>query len=539
MTTPAVGNLQPVGRRRSVASEFRSVFRELRVKHDPALQDHRWPNPKWQSDPVGFAREILGIEPWSRQIEILEAVRDNQRVSITSGQKTGKSMSAAILALWFYCSFPDARVYFTSTTYSQVNEILWTELRRVKSRAKVPIDGELGNQARTGLKSKDFRSIIGFTSREAEAVQGKSGANQLYIVDEASGVPDEIIEAIHGNTAGGGRIVMISNPTRTSGAFFDSHHKNAHFYKTIKISSEETPNAVEGRIVVPGLATRDWIEMRRSEYGEDSAFYKVRVLGEFVLKEEGRVIDLHTIAEAQERWRDPSIEAKGRLFIGLDPSGEGEGGDETVFAVRRGQKILYLEAHKSLDPSGILLALLGILSKERDKREEAPIVNIDGEGAIGSRVWGHLRAYVDRNPSVFELRRIRASEWAQNGRPDRIYDRIRDELWASLSEWIKTGGAIPEDAKLASELHEPEWRHDHRNRLKVTPKDDLRKSLGRSPDRADAVALAVWQGSGVAHQKPIELPPDVAPAHAQPARQVINLSRDPYELRSNPYRSWR
>ena len=75
---------------------------------------------------------------------------------------------------------------------------------------------------------------------------------------------------------------MFSNPTQTSGEFYESHSRDkAALYKQIVISSEETPNAIEGRIVIPGLASRAWIEQKREEWGEESGLYKVRVKGEF------------------------------------------------------------------------------------------------------------------------------------------------------------------------------------------------------------------------------------------------------------------
>src|SRR5204862_354817 len=142
----------------------------------------------------------------------------------------------------------------------------------------VVIEEEPGELARTGLKSVDFREIVGFTAREAEAVAGISGRNLLYILDEASGIPDEIYEAIEGNRAGGARVVLLGNPTKTTGEFFDAFHAKARFYKTITVSSEQTPNVVTGRDEIPGLATRAWIEEKREEWRPDSALYKVRVL---------------------------------------------------------------------------------------------------------------------------------------------------------------------------------------------------------------------------------------------------------------------
>jgi len=200
-----------------------------------------FPSPIYLAEPVRFSREIIGVEPWAKQVEILEAVRDHPRVAIKSGHKVGKSHSAAQLALWFYCSFEAARVVMTSTTSRQVDEILWRELRMMLARsgrcvsckaelldnpaARIPrpcphsslVDGDLGDLARTGLKSDDFREIVGFTAKQGEAVAGISGENVLYIVDEASGVPKEIYEAIEGNRAGSARLALFGNPTKNEG----------------------------------------------------------------------------------------------------------------------------------------------------------------------------------------------------------------------------------------------------------------------------------------------------------------------------------
>jgi hypothetical protein len=90
-----------------------------------------------------------------------------------------------------------------------------------------------------------------------------------------------------------------------------------------------------------------------------------------------------------------------------------------------------------------------------------------------------------------------------------IYYRVRDELWANLAKWLGDGGAIPPDPKLARELNAPSWAMGLNARFKATPKSEIRSELGRSPDRADAVALAVWEPvvfrperAGIAHDQP-------------------------------------
>jgi hypothetical protein len=228
------------------------------------------------------------------------------------------------MALCFYCSFEAARAVLTSKTSRQVDQILWRELSMMRARSgrcfdcivKDPagdfiprpcphsaiIDGEIGMLARTGLKSDDFREVVGFTAREAEAVAGISGANLIYFPDEASGIPEVIYEAIEGNRMGGARIAMFSNPTKNEGTFFDAFHSKSQYFKTIRISSEDSPNVTEGRVVIPGLADLETIEEKKAEWGEDSPMYRVRVKGEFVLNEDGRIFSVQAIADAEMRW---------------------------------------------------------------------------------------------------------------------------------------------------------------------------------------------------------------------------------------------
>lgn len=470
----------------------------------------RFPSDEYRERPVDFFREVLGVEPWSRQIDIINAVRDHKRVAVCSGHKVSKSHSAAGIALWFYCSFSDARVVMTSTTSRQVDQILWRELRMMRARSgrcvackeedpeglrihrpcphSALIEGEQGELARTGLKATDFREIVGFTAREAEAVAGISGRNLLYIVDEASGVGNDIFEAIEGNRAGGARIVMFSNGTKNEGEFFEAFTSKSNYYYSMRVSSEETPNVVSGEVLIPGLATREWVDEKKIEWGEDSALYKIRVKGEHALNEEGRIFSVHMIGQAEARW---SITPEaGRLYIGLDPAGESGKGDESMFAPRRGLKLLGLRGYRGLSAAAHVSHLTRMLTELRLPRE-VPVVVVDREGPIGTPLYRLLGDYLETNPHAFELVGVRASDRAV--RQPQTYDRMRDELAANLESWFRDGGAIVEDTRLAHELHVFEWKEAANGRLKLTPKDQVRKALGRSPDRYDALALCCWE----------------------------------------------
>lgn len=458
-----------------------------------------WPSARWQTDPVGFATHHFGVELTDYQIEILEGVRDNRRVAVASGRKIGKSLLAAILALWFFSSFPDARVFITASVAKQVTKIIWREIRKLHQIARDrghPLSGTPAIQAATGLVAPDGREIIGFANASREDAAGISGANLLYIFDEATGIEDAIFEAADGNQAGAGglhRMFMISNPTRCEGEFyraFHEHKKKAGLYWIRQVSSLQSPNIrFPERLIVPGLAGREWLDDMRLKYGDTSPWWMIHVEGKFVEGEEGRILTLHDLVKAQARWDDAV--GIGPLVIGLDPAGAGVGGDESVFACRRGDKVLEIAAETELTAAELLVRFKGLREKHAPDSREMITVVIDRAGSVGAEVYGTFRAAANEPTARFRVVGIMSSDNAR--RQPNVYKSIRDELWAGVGTWIKEEkGAIPEHHKLVRDLHAPCWEGTNRNLMIVTAKSELKKVLGRSPDYGDALCLACW-----------------------------------------------
>lgn len=508
----------------------------------------RFPSTRYRFDPVGFFRDILGIDPWSEQVRVLEAVRDFDRVAWKSGRRVGKSYLVAGLALWFYCSWPFARVIMTSTTARQVDSILWRALSMLRAssgkclacvradpqgiRIAKPcphsaiVDGDIGLLARTGLKSTDelFREVWGFTAKEGEAAQGIAGPNMLVIADEASGIPDPIFEAFDGNAAGGMKMILTGNPTKTSGRFFDAFNKarlhvdektgkpepDAIGWYGLTTSSETSPNVIAGRKVIEALATREWLRERAHEWGVDSPLYRIHVLGDFATNEDGKIFSVDRIRAAEERHEEAS--EAGRLFLGVDPAGATGMGDESCFTARRGVKEIPTSddgagklVKLGLDTDAHVSAIVRLLDRLKVSPREVPVVVIDRSGKIGSELYGALIAFVHEHERAhgrtpFEVVGVRASDKAI--RQPMVYDTIRDELAASLEQAFRDGAAILEDTKCSAELHALEWKQGANGKLKVTPKDEIRKKLGRSPDRYDSMALAFWDPMSLASDVP-------------------------------------
>lgn len=475
----------------TLASEITRGLRRLK----DSQRGKAWPSAKWQRDPVGFCRTVLGVEHLhGKQERILESIRDNPKTAVRSGQKTGKTKIAICAALWFYSSFADARVILTANTGPQVKRVLWRELRVTWQTSREPIDGVLPVDPESGFRSDDGREILGFTTRAIESMAGISGKNLLFIVDEASALSQSMAEAIEGNMAGGARMLWISNPTRSEGPFFEAFHNKREFWKIFHLDSEDIARWLEEkRIEIPGLANLRTIERWVLEYGKDSPFYLVRVKGQFLRAETGKTMTLDQITEAQRRWTD--AEGDGVLSIGVDPAGPGSGGDEWVFSLVRGQKQLGHFSFRGLTEDAGQTHLQGFLSSYR-AGDETPRVIVDSDGPIGSAFYGRLRALAEHLETAspgeaFEIFGVKGSVPAR--RQPNLYERTREEVWANLCSWIRGGGAIISDHKLEAELYAPSWAGTVTGKLRLTPKEELRTAIGRSPDRADGLALAVWQ----------------------------------------------
>lgn len=455
-------------------------------------------NPAWETDPVLFAWEALGITCWGRQAELLQAVATRRRVAVKSGHKVGKSTSAVILALWYVVTRPRARVIMTSSSGRQVRAILWKELRRVYREAPYKIGGQLHKVPDAGLQFDDGREILGFSTDEPEKMAGFSG-DILFILDEASGIPEVIFEAIEGNRAGGAGIVLFSNPTQTSGTFYDAFHSKRHLWCPITVSSEETPNVVEGRIVIPGLAAREWIDEKREDWGVESPLYQVRVLGNFPQQGSNAVVGLTLVEVAQKRW-DEDGSGEGRLELGVDPARFGE--DESVIAPRRGKKIFTLRAFLGLDGVQLAGEVIKAIRDLRRPGDALPRVKVDAIG-IGASCCDQLRYHRDENGEAeLELIEVNSASAATT----EAHHRLRDQLWFGITDWLKEGGELPPDDKLARDLVAPTYSFDAQSRQQVEPKKDTKARLGRSPDRADAVALSIFQGAAASIIEAPDLP---------------------------------
>jgi hypothetical protein len=127
-----------------------------------------------------------------------------------------------------------------------------------------------------------------YTRRNGRVFISGNSDYVFRIVDEASGVSEDIFDVLEGATGTKEtKSLTCGNPTRLEGSFFDAFNKQKEFYKGFTFSSLQSPFAKD-RV----------IERIRKKFGEDSNMWRVRVLGEFPLRDGDSFIPFDLVSDA-------------------------------------------------------------------------------------------------------------------------------------------------------------------------------------------------------------------------------------------------
>ncbi|UQZ87286.1 hypothetical protein SK3146_06583 [Paenibacillus konkukensis] len=192
-------------------------------------------------DPVAFGEDMLGFSADEWQQVAMMDVAQYPRTSVRSGQGVGKTGFEAVLVIWFLCCRPNSRVVCTAPTKQQLNDVLWAEVAKwlESSMVKNLLKWTKTKVYMIGHEERWFATAR--TANKPENMQGFHVDHMLFIVDEASGVADPIMEAIQGTLSGDdNKLLMCGNLTRTSGFFYDSHNRDHKPFRTHKVDSRNS-----------------------------------------------------------------------------------------------------------------------------------------------------------------------------------------------------------------------------------------------------------------------------------------------------------
>jgi len=435
-------------------------------------------------DPVLFVREVLGAEPLPYQAEFLEAISSGERrISIRSGHGTGKSTSASWAMLWYLLMrFPN-KVVVTAPTSGQLFDALFAELKRWIGELPKPVQDLLTVKSdRVELAAAPSEMFISARTSRAETPEALAGVhsdNVLLVVDEASGVPEKVFEAAAGSMSGhNATTILLSNPTRSTGTFYESQTRMSGTWWTQRWSCVDSP-----------LVSDEFVDEMRERYGEESNAFRIRVLGEFPLADDDTIIPFHLVDAAMNR--DIEIDKDRRPVWAVDPARFGS--DRTAFCKRVGSVITEIKSWRGLD----LMQTVGRVMAEYEALNPSSRpseILVDSIG-VGSGVVDRLR----------ELGApVRGVNVAESPSMGETYNNLRTELWFKTKAWLEDRSCkIPQDDELLADLTGIRYSFTSSGKMAAESKDQMRRRGLRSPDLADAVCLTMASDAAMALSGPM------------------------------------
>lgn len=471
--------------------------------------------PVYQKNPVLFAEEVCSFypDPWQR--DVMMDIANNTKVSVRSGHGVGKTGVEAVILLWFLSCFRFPKVIATAPTRQQLNDILWSEVE--KWRSKSPLLKEILTWTKTYVYMKGYEKrwfAVAKTASEPENMQGFHEENMLIIVDEASGVEDDIMEAILATLSGkNNKLLMCANPTRTTGTFYDSHNRDRGMYKCHHVSSLDSTRT-----------NKENIAAFIRKYGEYSNVVKVRVYGDFPAQEDDTFIPLSLVE--QTTFNELEIEKINRISLGVDVARYGD--DETIIASNVGGKIdipVVRHGQSLMTTVGDIVIQYKQIVKEYPQYTGVIAINIDDTGLGGG--------VTDRLEEVKTEQRLRRMEIVpvnfgnkppQDGSEEHYQD-ISTYMWATVkAEMENKEISIPNDEELVAQLSVRKYSITSQGKIMLESKKDMKARRIKSPDRADAVALSCYTQNKVYNSFIDKTEAVIIPRDAIKAMQIAQVN---------------
>lgn len=416
---------------------------------------------QWQSDVFGDIRDHLN-NPVTRFQPLM--------IAVASGHGIGKSAGIGMISNWALSTCEDCKVVITANTENQLRTKTSPEVGKWQ---RLSITSHWFDVQSTSVSSRDkdhsknWRTdFTPWSEHNTEAFAGlhNKGKRIVLIFDEASAIADKVWEVAEGAlTDEDTEIIWIvfGNPTRNIGRFRDCFRRFKHRWIGRQIDSR----------TVAGT-NKEQIAKWAADYGEDSDFFKVRVRGLFPSMSARQFISEADVTEAYGRKLRQDQYIFAPKILTCDPAWEGD--DELVISIRQGLAFRILERMPKNDNDLIVASKLARWEDE----ESADAVFIDAGYGTGIKSAGD------------GMGRSWTLVWFQSESSDPGCLNKRAEMWKKARDWLKQGGAIPEDPTLRDELQAPEAVPRLDGKIQIEAKKDMKARGVPSPNRADSLVIS-------------------------------------------------
>lgn len=456
---------------------------------------------RYYNDPAGFATQAIrwptGRGLAAYQSEVLGSIPVRKRVSVRGPHGLGKTSQSALAILWFALTREaagrDWKCVTTAGAWRQLEHYLWPEIKKWAKRIDWEQLGRPPLDERTEMLSLKLKlrhgEAFAAASDKPELIEGAHADSVMYVFDESKAIIPETFDAAEGAFSGASDdadleafALAMSTPGEPNGRFYDIHRRapGLEDWWARHVTLEEA--------IAAGRVSRDWADQRRKQWGKDSAVYNNRVLGEFHSSDEDGVIPLSWVEAANERWRmwnEAGRPEQGSPHtVGVDVARSGM--DKTILAIRHDWIVTELRESVREDTMATTGRVSGVLTGDPSS---TAIVDVIG---IGAGVVDRLREL----GLPVEAFNASAGTTRKDATGELGFANLRSAGWWNLRESLDPARgaelALPTDDELLGDLTAPHWRVMSGGKIQVEGKDDIRKRIGRSTDRGDAVMQGCW-----------------------------------------------
>ena len=422
-------------------------------------------------NPCLFSELILGIKPDKQQTEVINALYERKYVSVRSGRGCGKTWCAGIIIWHFLCTRAYSQIYITASSGGTIQGAIWPTLAKLHDNMESMYKDQFELQS-TMIKHKTHKLNWFAMTRTArqenpEALAGSHAMQMLYVIDEASGVADAMFNSIFGSlTEEDNYLLMLSNPRRLNGFFYESHQ-----YKARNVYAQLHMNAIKSEFVTD-KSVNHW----RDLYGEDSNQYQIEVLGEFPAKEDESIIPYDLFIDGVKRTLDSKEYEDIPIIWGLDMAA---GNDKSVLVKRQGNyvhpDIKRWKYHDTMKVVGKVTEEFNSLDeKDRPVKIYVDAIGI-GKGAYDRLKENELPVY----PAIANKKAV----------SNKYIFNQKSEWWKEMQEWVKGNIDLPNDSELIEEVTSMRAVPSSDGRFRTEGKPQFIKRYEHSPDTGDAFAM--------------------------------------------------
>lgn len=381
------------------------------------------------------------------------------------GRAAGKSYAASLLIVKYFLE--GKNVIALAQTFKSLSEVLFKEVTNRLEELQVNAHYNRGAMKITYGKG----CIYGASYENLESIRGLSRIS-LAVCDEAALSPSKLFTILSPCLRGEGiegRIRLLSTPRRGS---------------WLNLFCKEHPDRIE----IIHATTRDnkIITEDQIKLMTDS------IINEDLLKQEieGVMLDIDSdasIVQLKDYPRTKQFYTKEEsAFIGIDLAGLGN--DCNAITVLNQYEILESRLLQNSDTFE-----LSRIAEELYKKYSVKAIYIDVTGSTSCGVYDMLKL---KNLNVTGI------NFAQAAFTKERYQNARAEMYVELSQAIKNGLFI-DDEEIKIQLSYTTINVNQSGRFQLCKKEEIKEFIGKSPDKADSVALAVYamNHSGQAQQE--------------------------------------